>query len=457
MWVEFLPPPSAVMGSNDQVYQSAWRTGDRFDLYVYVSDSPSLTTFLQEDLVWHQSGLEFGSYKEDQYPTADLSIRFRGRNPLDLFAHVYAVKRNVDPNTPHSVLYRRKTMAGSDWWYPELDISVVSDPEPYDLSVLHPLAVQQMALDSSTHTYTPIMYLNDFWHIKSRRVPLSGDEMPLKVTFSPLSLYKYQLLLAFDHSFQVNEALLDGEGGLGGVDSIKESLRSTQPWILFLTLAVTCLHAIFDMLAFKNDVQFWRKQEDLSGLSTRSILVNAIFQFIILLYLFEQGTSTVVLASTAIGLAIEVWKIFRVLHVAVGWSRFGLPYPVFRDRPSYKGETKDHDETAMWYLFLVATPLLIGYAIYSLIYESYKSLYSWLLSTLVGFVYAFGISQIGVVSLLMPCRFHYDDPATVHQLQAEIRSTPSMARLHLQIPQHLYRRPLLIHHQDAPLTQTRVL
>lgn len=445
------------MGSNDQVFQSNWRTGDKFDLYVYVSDSPSLTRFLKEDLVWEQSGLVFGSSSTAK--TDDVEIRVRGRNPVGLFAHVYAVKKNADPNDPHGVLYKRKNLAGKNddgttWWYPELDISIINDVEPYDLTVLHPLAVQQMALDGSSNTYTPIMYLNEFWHIKTRRVGLKGDEdsIPLKVTFSPLSLYKYQLLLAFDHSFRVNEALLDGDGSLGGVDSIKESLRSTQPWILFLTLAVTCLHALFDFLAFKNDVQFWRKQEDLSGLSTRSILVNAVFQFIILLYLFEQGTSTVVLASTAVGLAIEVWKIFRVLHVSLIWSRYGVPYPVFRDRASYKGETRDHDETAMWYLFLGATPLLIGYAVYSLFYESYKNLYSWLLGTLVNFVYAFGIHG-GYLLVSYLFRVYNDDTATVHQLQTKIRSPPPMARLHLQIPQHLHRRPLCIHHQDAPPTQ----
>ena len=33
---------------------------------------------------------------------------------------------------------------------------------------------------------------------------------------------------------------------------------------------------------------------------------------------------------------------------------------------------------------------MIGYSIYSLMYESHKSWYSYVLNTLVGFVYAFG-------------------------------------------------------------------
>jgi phosphate/sulfate permease len=38
----------------------------------------------------------------------------------------------------------------------------------------------------------------------------------------------------------------------------------------------------------------------------------------------------------------------------------------------------------------VIYPLVIGYAIYSLIYKTHKSWYSWILSSLVGFIYTFG-------------------------------------------------------------------
>ena len=37
-------------------------------------------------------------------------------------------------------------------------------------------------------------------------------------------------------------------------------------------------------------------------------------------------------------------------------------------------------------------PLLVGYAIYSVVYEEHKSWYSYIVGTLVGFVYAFGES-----------------------------------------------------------------
>jgi len=38
-------------------------------------------------------------------------------------------------------------------------------------------------------------------------------------------------------------------------DIIRETLLDTNPWLLGITVVVTLLHTLFDILAFKNDVQ----------------------------------------------------------------------------------------------------------------------------------------------------------------------------------------------------------
>lgn len=53
-------------------------------------------------------------------------------------------------------------------------------------------------------------------------------------------------------------------------------------------------------------------------------------------------------------------------------------------------ETKKHDADAIRYLSYVLYPLLAGYAVYALYYETHKSWYSFILNTLVGAVYMFG-------------------------------------------------------------------
>jgi len=53
-------------------------------------------------------------------------------------------------------------------------------------------------------------------------------------------------------------------------------------------------------------------------------------------------------------------------------------------------QTREHDMQAMRYLSWILYPLLFGYAVYSVIYDTHKSWYSFILSTLTGCIYTFG-------------------------------------------------------------------
>ena len=57
-----------------------------------------------------------------------------------------------------------------------------------------------------------------------------------------------------------------------------------------------------------------------------------------------------------------------------------------------------YDKLAFRYVSYVAIPLLAAYTIYSLIYESHKGWYSFVISTLTSFVYMFGFVSAHVVS-----------------------------------------------------------
>ena len=131
----------------------------------------------------------------------------------------------------------------------------------------------------------------------------------------------------------------------------------------------------------------------MSGLSVRGILINSLFQFIIFFYLLDSETSWIVLASVGIGALIELWKLTRVFEIRWAKAKY-IPFlytPSFHDRASYvKSQTREYDTTAVKYLTISAIPLLIGYSLWSLKYREHKSWYSWILRSLVGFVYTFG-------------------------------------------------------------------
>jgi hypothetical protein len=152
------------------------------------------------------------------------------------------------------------------------------------------------------------------------------------------------------------------------------------------------LHSIFDVLAFKNDIQFWKNKKDIKGLSVRMIIMNVICQSIIFLYLLHNKANFMIIVSVGIGAVIEAWKINKACDVKWSWNgRRRLPRVTIHDKQSYvNSNTKIFDEKATKCLFLFLLPCVLGYAIYSLLYHDHTGWYSFILSTLVGCIYTFG-------------------------------------------------------------------
>jgi len=65
------------------------------------------------------------------------------------------------------------------------------------------------------------------------------------------------------------------------------------------------------------DIQFWRTRKSLEGLSVRSVFFNIFQSFIVLLYVLDNETNTMVRISVFVGILIELWKIPKVLNFQV--------------------------------------------------------------------------------------------------------------------------------------------
>ncbi|KAG6392825.1 hypothetical protein SASPL_147052 [Salvia splendens] len=136
---------------------------------------------------------------------------------------------------------------------------------------------------------------------------------------------------------------------------------------------------------------------------------------IVFLYLLDNETSWMILASSGIGCCIEFWKIGKAMHIGIThafntnlcWNFCGcfpstqvdrtgtIPMLRFRDRDSYAtNKTKEYDDLAMKYLTYILLVLAICFSIYSLKYERHKSWYSWILSSLTSCVYMFGLRTV---------------------------------------------------------------
>lgn len=239
--------------------------------------------------------------------------------------------------------------------------------------------------------YSPHVYFNDFWILRDYLIPLNETVKEQKINFivEPIVAWKAHLMSQMENSFKLQEQW--GMSSSSEADEVKRIFLEGNPVFLAITVAVSMLHSVFDVLAFKNDIGFWKDNKSMKGLSARSILINSVCQLIITLYLFDNETSTVVLLSSFVGTMIEFWKVTKAMDVSVQRSSAGIPYLSFKDKASYtQSKTDKYDADAMRYMSYVLYPLVIGYAIYALIYETHKSWYSWILNSLVGAVYTFG-------------------------------------------------------------------
>merc|ERR1711962_598363 len=95
------------------------------------------------------------------------------------------------------------------------------------------------------------------------------------------------------------------EGALGSMsslgftdkdtDEVKGIFTDTNITLLCVTFFVAALHLLFDFLAFKNDISFWRGRKNVAGISPSTVAWRAFSQFIIFFYLLDEETSYLVL------------------------------------------------------------------------------------------------------------------------------------------------------------------
>ncbi|KAL4918076.1 cleft lip and palate transmembrane protein 1-domain-containing protein [Aspergillus aurantiobrunneus] len=305
----------------------------------------------------------------------------------------------------------------ASYYHPNFTLSVIPDSLNMKYRQIHPAIRRHTQLEATgardvsgqNGWYYPIVFLNTFWQLKAHMTELNStvETIPLRFTLNNLQNWKFAMMASLDDNAKqtARQAAFGGSTPGGGDGSefemVKEVLLDTNIWLLGTTGVVTILHMVFETLAFKNDISHWRKKKDNVGTSVRTILANVFMQAVIFLYLMDnsENTSWMILASQGFGIVLEAWKITKTVNVRLRPPPAGsffsfLPFViVFEDKHKLtdtEKKTQEYDEIAFRYLYIVAVPLLAAYATYSLMYNTHKSWYSYIIETLVGSVYAYG-------------------------------------------------------------------
>ena len=293
---------------------------------------------------------------------------------------------------------------GSDYeivscWHPNITLAFVEDYTPWQRGQIPQPLDEYVHFTDNGKSYWPILYYNDYWNLNKDYMPINETtpELELHVTYTPMSLFKWQMYAAQGmrnkwYSNVFGDDFMEESDD--DQDSLKTTLVETNPYLLGLTIVVSLIHSVFEFMAFKNDIQFWKNKKSLEGLSVRSVFFNVFQSLIVLLYVLDNETNFVVRISVFVGLAIEIWKITKVLDIKLDRENLILgmfPTPRFAEKSTYtESETKKFDQMAFKYLSWALFPLLGAYAVYSVVYQEHRGWYSFILNMLYGFLLTFG-------------------------------------------------------------------
>jgi hypothetical protein len=72
------------------------------------------------------------------------------------------------------------------------------------------------------------------------------------------------------------------------LDEMKRMWIETDKILLTVTMIVSLLHSVFEILAFKNDISFWNSKDSMEGISIKTLYFQVIQSLVIFLYLFDN-------------------------------------------------------------------------------------------------------------------------------------------------------------------------
>lgn len=188
---------------------------------------------------------------------------------------------------------RRETLDPEvNFWKPQAAVRLVADFTKYLETNMPPIlahTLEIVRLDASgrkttsvrnmrSTRYRPPIHLDETGLTSDMYVPLNGtvDSLPLHITLEPMSLPRWQLMQTMESSLRAQKE----QFGFGDsdIDDLRRLVSDTSVLLLLATLVASTLHLLFEFLAFKSDVQFWRNNKSLEGLSIRSIAAEFVFQ-----------------------------------------------------------------------------------------------------------------------------------------------------------------------------------
>jgi hypothetical protein len=281
------------------------------------------------------------------------------------------------------------TPALSPFHYKTVRFDLLYEDRPLNPRCADNSVINHVAWDTDARLFLPPLTVDTFFDVASQYVKLNvtNRTMAIGLEFNMRGFYFWRLKLNLIQQFagfpqEESDVWMNTDFLAAVREEIASIFLSPNRLLLKSTAVAVVLHVIFQFLAFEKEVDYWRKQNSLVGVSLRTIGFEFISSLILLI---NMAFSEVPLSYVILGflpLVKHVWKMAKLMKLS---KRF----PFVETREEYRGETNDADSQGLRLLLCILVPLLIVYAGYQLVYEKHKGVWSYIIDCAAKAVYAF--------------------------------------------------------------------
>jgi len=333
---------------------------------------------------------------------------------------------------------------GYPYGKPEVAIKYLIDEESYPMDLAHVSGMDFVRVKKSdSHpsgiAHIPTLHVDEIGMTSDKYIPINETvtSLPLRISFDRSDMEEEQqhgraktataggISPARWRLLQHLSKSLESQRELGfeqsDIDDLRRLIADTNVTLLGITVLASALHMLFEFLTFKSEVSFWQNNSDLTGLSVRSLFLDMVGQFIIILFLIEQETSLLITVTSGFGLLVALWKCVKAAGLAIvplsdeeksgKYSiinllprMFGYRFKATRleslqgcdnkmvetSTPDLRTLTIEADRQATTWLGSLLLPIIVVYTLYSFVIQEHVGWYSWLVTSASTAVYAFG-------------------------------------------------------------------
>jgi Cleft lip and palate transmembrane protein 1 (CLPTM1) len=193
---------------------------------------------------------------------------------------------------------------GYPYWKPEVSIKYVKDEEYYPLSVADRAGMKLVRLQQHTPehptgiAHLPALYSSEIGLTSDKFMPINETitSLPLRISFDrsdvhedgqhrqskvttatagAISPARWRLLSHLTEALEAQKSLGFEQSD---IDEVKSLIADTNITLLAITMLASALHLLFEFLTFREEVNFWRQNKSLQGLSVRAVRIVSVFR-----------------------------------------------------------------------------------------------------------------------------------------------------------------------------------